>query len=55
MINFREEIHSKLQHIVIRNSKKEYRNRIRDDVYPPTVTLLYDPVIKNIKERHGIN
>ena len=38
--------------MVITNSKLEYRERIRDDVYPQAIRFLFDPVSGSIKKRY---
>jgi hypothetical protein len=54
MINLWDGIHVKMKRarMVIANSKLEYRERIRDDVYPQAVRFMFDPVSGSIKKRY---
>ena len=54
MKNLWDGIHLKMKRVrmVITNSKLEYRERIRDDVYPQAVRFMFDPVSESIKKRY---
>jgi hypothetical protein len=54
MNNIRKAIHWRMKRfrMVITNSKLEYRERIRDDVYPQAIRFLFDPVSGSIKKRY---
>jgi len=54
MINLWDGIHLKMKRVrmVTTNSKLEYRERIRDDVYPQAIRFLFDPVSESIKKRY---
>jgi hypothetical protein len=52
MNNIWDGIHLKMKRVrmVTTNSKLEYRERIRDDVYPQAIRFMFDPVSKSIRK-----
>jgi hypothetical protein len=54
MNNIWDGIHLKMKRVrmVTTNSKLEYRERIRDDVYLQAIRFMFDPVSGSIKKRY---